>query len=91
VDTTAHTYKFNYEYYLLKHLSHYVKPGAQLLTATGTFNNLLAFKNPDNSIVVVIQNDGNADKTVNIKLGDKTISPLLKADSFNTFLLAAGK
>jgi glucosylceramidase len=58
------------------------------LTASGTFNNLLAIKNPDNSVVIVIQNDGDADKMVNIKLGNKTISPLLKADSFNTFLLA---
>ncbi|WDF79851.1 glycoside hydrolase family 30 beta sandwich domain-containing protein [Mucilaginibacter sp. KACC 22773] len=91
VDTTGRTYKFNYEYYLLKHLSHYVKPGAKLLTASGTFNNLLAFKNPDNSVVIVIQNDGDADKMVNIKLGNKTISPLLKADSFNTFLLAGSK
>ncbi|MDN3579473.1 glycoside hydrolase family 30 protein [Mucilaginibacter flavus] len=91
VDTTAHTYKFNYEYYLLKHLSHFVKPGAKLLATSGSFNNLLAFKNPDNSVVVVIQNDGEADKTVAIKLGNKVINPVLKADSFNTFLLAAGK
>ncbi len=91
VDTAAHTYKFNYEYYLLKHLSHFVQPGAKLLTTSGSFNNLLAFKNPDNSVVVVIQNDGEADKTVAIKLGNKVINPVLKADSFNTFLLAAGK
>ncbi|WP_184545872.1 glycoside hydrolase family 30 protein [Mucilaginibacter sp. FT3.2] len=91
VDTTNRTYKFNYEYYLLKHLSHYVKAGAKLLTVNGAFNNLLAFKNPDNSIVVVVQNDAETDKVVNIKLGNKTISPLLKADSFNTFLIAGSK
>lgn len=89
VDTTAKTYKYNYEYYLMKHLSHYVKPGAKLLTVTGAFNNLLAFKNPDNSIVLVVQNETETDKQVSIKIGGKTIRPLLKADSFNTFLLAA--
>lgn len=86
VDTVNSTYKFNYEYYLVKHISHFVRPGAKLLSQNGTFGNLLAFKNPDNSIVVVLQNDSESDKTVNIKIGDRTISPLLSADSFNTFL-----
>jgi glucosylceramidase len=88
VDTTAKTYKFNYEYYLLKHLSHYVKPGAKLITVSGSNDNMLAFKNPDNSIVVVVQNESQADKQINIKIGSETISPLLKADSFNTFVVS---
>ena len=88
VDTTAKTYKFNYEYYMLKHLSHYVKPGAKMLTLSGTYNNMLAFKNTDNSVVVVVQNDGDTDKKVNIKIGEKVISPLLEADSFNTFVVS---
>lgn len=91
VDTAAHTYQYNYEYYLLKHLSHFVKPGAKLLSLNGTFNNMLAFKNPDNSIIIVAQNEGDADKTISIKVGDKIISPLLKADSFNTFVVNGKK
>jgi glucosylceramidase len=88
IDTTNKTYKFNYEYYLLKHLSHYVKPGAKLLTVSGSFNDLLAFKNPDNSVVIVVQNEGETDKQVNIKVGDQMISPLLAADSFSTFVVS---
>jgi glucosylceramidase len=87
VDTTAKTYKFNYEYYMMKHLSHFVKPGAKMLTTSGAFNNLLAFKNPDNSVVIVIQNEGDAEKQVTLKVGDKTISPVLEADSFDTFVI----
>jgi glucosylceramidase len=87
VDTLAKTYKFNYEYYLLKHLSHYVKPGAKMLAVSGAFNNLLAFKNPDNSIVVVVQNDSEMAKQVSIKVGDEVISPVLEGDSFNTFII----
>ena len=89
VDTVNRTYKFNYEYYLMKHLSHYVKPGARLLETTGEFNNLLSFINPDKSIVIVAQNESNEDKVVRIKAGDKIITPLLKADSFNTFFIKA--
>jgi glucosylceramidase len=87
VDTVTKKFSYNYEYYLLKHLSHYVKPGAKLLTVSGEQKNLLAFKNPDKSIVIVIQNDSDADKTVTLKVGSKTIAPLLKADSFNTFVV----
>ena len=87
VDTATRKFSFNHEFYLLKHLSHYVKPGARLLTIKGGFDDLLAFKNIDNSIVIVVQNDGGTDKTVHIKIGGNMIEPMLKADSFNTFLI----
>jgi glucosylceramidase len=87
VDTASRKFIFNYEYYLLKHLSHYVKPGAQLLTTRGTLNDLLAFKNKDNSVVIVIQNEKDTDKRIHIKINGKMIEPTLKADSFNTFVV----
>ena len=87
VDTINKTYKYNYEYYLMKHLSHFVMPDAKLLQSSGAFNNLLAFMNPDGSVVVVVQNESEADKDLHIKVGTQTLSPLLKANSFNTFLI----
>ena len=45
--------------YLMKHFSGFVQPGARRLQTmrwTG-YENLLAFSNPDNSLVVVVQND----------------------------------
>ncbi|MFI5136354.1 MAG: glycoside hydrolase family 30 beta sandwich domain-containing protein [Sphingobacteriales bacterium] len=89
VDTVTKKYIYNHEYYLLKHLSHFVKPGAKLLTISGDQKNLLAFKNPDHSIVVIIQNDSETDKKFELKIGNKIIAPLLKADSFNTLVLKA--
>jgi len=87
VDTATKTFKYNHEYYLLKHVSHYVQPGAQLLKTEGKFENLLAFVNPDKSIVVVMQNDSLEEKQVTVKVGDQTIKPLLKPSSFNTFVI----
>lgn len=87
VDTTAKTYKYNYEYYLMKHLSHYVKPGAKRLETSGKFADILAFLNPDKSVVVVAHNDTGEAKEVAIKVGNRRISPVLPGDSFNTFLL----
>jgi glucosylceramidase len=87
VDETAKTYQFNPEYYLLKHLSHYVQPGAKRLATSGDFANLLAFQNPDKSVVVIAQNDHPTPQTLRLRVGGRTWAPALPADSFNTLLL----
>jgi glucosylceramidase len=87
VDTVSKTYKYNYEYYLMKHLSHFVQPGAKRLQTTGSFDNLLAFMNKDKSVVIVAQNESPVEKVLRVKVGNKMISPLLKADSFNTIFI----
>ncbi len=87
VDEAAHTYKWTHEYYLMKHLSHYVRPGARRLPARGPYANLLAFQNPDRSIVVIIQNPDAAARTVAIRVGARTFAPQLPADSFSTLVL----
>jgi glucosylceramidase len=56
VDPTAKTFAYTYEYSLMKHLSHFVRPGARVLETlsfTG-YENQLAFANPDGSVVVVM-------------------------------------
>ena len=87
VDLLKKTYTYNFEYYLLKHVSHFVMPGARLLDTKGTNSNILAFVNPDKSIVVIVRNDEKVDKKINLEIGEIAINPLLKADSFNTFVV----
>lgn len=87
VDTVGKTYQFNYEYYLMKHLSHYVKPGAKRVQTSGVTDNVLAFINPDKSVAVILFNENDKDKQISIQVANKTISPTVKANSFNTFLL----
>ena len=88
VDTVAKTFRYTYEYYFLKHISHFVKPGSKRLQTSGNFNNLLAFVNPDKSVVVIAQNETETDKKINVKAGDRFFSLLLKANTINTFLLS---
>jgi glucosylceramidase len=91
IDAVTRTYKYNYEYYLLKHLSHFVNPGARRLdtfTLTG-YENLLAFANPDETVVILMQNDLGQELLVRIKVGEKVVGATLEADSFNTFMLLA--
>jgi O-glycosyl hydrolase len=62
-------------------------PGAKRLSLTGDFVNLIAFQNTDKSIVIIMQNDADEVKTINIKIGDKQIAPTLSSQSFNTILI----
>ncbi len=87
VDENTKTYQFNYDYYAFKHLSHFVKPGSKLLKASSEYKNVLAFITPENQVVIVIHNNQSQAVVMNVKVGNKSITPTLAADSFNTFLL----
>jgi glucosylceramidase len=87
VDTQEKSFVYNYEYYLLKHFSHYIMPGARLLETKNANANVLAFVNPDKSIVVVIRNDDKTDRKITVNIGNAMIGPVLKADSFNTIII----
>ncbi|KGO92271.1 glycoside hydrolase family 30 protein [Flavobacterium subsaxonicum] len=107
VDADNKTYAWNHEYYLMKHLSHYVKPGATLLQTSSAAavnhrndvlgwwegdlssnaDNLLAFKNPDGTIAVIIYNNSDAEKQISLSVSGKKVTPTLAAKSFNTFLI----
>jgi glucosylceramidase len=89
VDPKARAFKYNHEYYLMKHLSGFVRPGARRLQTMSWsgYENLLAFSNPDNSVVVVVQNDLCDDLPIRVKIGEKLIAATLAADSFNTVVV----
>jgi glucosylceramidase len=87
VNKDTKTYKYTYEYYLLKHASHYVLPGAQFLTSNGTYTDMLAFKNLDGRYVLILHNGEEAEIKPVIKIGKQTIAVTLKPNSFNTIIL----
>ena len=87
IDAEAKTYNYSNEYYLLKHVSHFVHQGARKLELGGKYKDVLAFVNPDKSIVVVVANQESAEKTVNIKINDTVYSPKLAPNSFNTLVI----
>ena len=75
------------EYYVMKHVSHYVQPGAYKLETEGAYTNLLAFRNPDNSIALIIANETSDDHSLSIRIGDRVYTPIVKAYSMNTLLV----
>jgi glucosylceramidase len=89
VDTDAKTFAYTHEYYLMKHLSHFVRPGARYVETTSWtgYENQIAFVNPDGSIVVMIQNDMSEPMTVGLRAGNTTVTPTLPPDSFSTIVV----
>jgi len=86
VDTVNRTYKYNHEYWLMKHLSHFIKPGAKRLETGGSFEDILAFRNPDGTVVLVLYNNSDSEKSISIKAGDIGFLPSFKPYSFNTLV-----
>jgi glucosylceramidase len=58
-------------YYVFRHFSQFVQPGAKVVSTSG--GDALAFKNPDGTLVAVMYNSGGA-KTMTVALGSKKVS-----------------
>lgn len=84
VDAETKTFRYTLEYYLLKHVSHYVQPGAYKLKTEGAYTNLLAFRNPDESIVLIVVNETGEDRPVSFRVEDRIYRPMVRAYSVNT-------
>lgn len=86
VDPADNSFRYSYEYYLMKHISHFVMPGAQFLAVDSDLETI-SFKNPDNSIVVLaFEKEGKA-QSLTIKNGEESIDVTLAPNSINTFVL----
>lgn len=91
VDQHRRAWRFNAEYWLMKHLSHFVRPGAvriDALSYTG-YDEMLAFRNPDGAQVMVVQNPMSDPMPLRVGLGGVQISFTLPPDSFSTLVLGA--
>ena len=90
VNPETRSYRFTIEYYLLKHVSHYVAPGARLILLPSD-TDALAFLNPDGRVVLVVANRTDADRLVSLTLGtrkrERPCCVRLPACSFNTLVL----
>jgi O-Glycosyl hydrolase len=83
IDTKTAEVRYTPEYYLMKHLSHFVLPGAKRLNTSGGKEHL-AFINPDGTKVVILVNTESADKKVNLVVAEKSVELTVKSNSFNT-------
>lgn len=87
VSPDGSSFSYTPEYYIMKHVSHYVMPGAKRIVTDGAYNDVLAFVNPDNSVAIIVGNAEAEDKTVSFNVNGATYSPILKANSVSTLLI----
>jgi hypothetical protein len=86
IDTGLKSVTWNPEYYVSKHFSYFIQPGAKYIKTTGTYNNRVAFINPNGDIVIVVRNNQNSACVTGIKIGTWMFLPTIAANSFNTFV-----
>lgn len=93
VNQTNGAVTFNGEYYVLRHFSQFIKPGAKRVLTTGVWGDRIAFENPDGSTVLVIGNSSNKALPIVIDIahrqGGGTINVTVPAKSVNTFVVPA--
>jgi glucosylceramidase len=87
VDRGAKTYRFNHDYYLFKHLTHFVDVGARRVEATGTCDDALAFLNPDGSVALLVRNELPRAQMVQVQVRDRVVAIELPADSVGTLVM----
>ena len=71
------------EFYLMKHISHFVLPGARLVQTSGGTDHL-AFVNPDGTVVLILVNPEDTPRTITVGVGDRGVKLKMKSKAFNT-------
>ena len=89
VDMTARKFSFNHDYYLLKHLTHFVDAGARTLETTGTCDDALGFANPDGSVALLVRNELPHPQLVEANVAGRAAIVELPADSIGTLVVKA--
>jgi len=84
VNRSAKTLTATPAYYVFRHFSQYVLPGARRVAVSGTSVDAVAFKNPDGSIVAAMYNSGSAAKTTTFSIGGTRLQFSVPANGFAT-------
>jgi len=84
VDSKTKSYRFTHDYYLLKHLTHFVDVGARILLTSGTCDDAIAFVNPDGSLALLIRNELPHSQRVEVQLRNRAAMVELPPDSIGT-------
>ena len=87
IDKNTKKVTYTDEFYLFKHVSHFVKPGDHFLKSSSGKNHL-AYKSKQGDIVLLINNTDKENKVTKIKIGNKLVSAKLKANSINTIVVS---
>ncbi len=87
VDSDAKTFRYNHDYYFLKHLTQFVDQGAHNIEITGTCDDALAFVNPGGTVVALLRNELPHAQLVQVAVKDRVATVELPPDSIGTLAI----
>ena len=82
VNRSSKTLNVTPTYYVFRHFSQFIAPGAKRVGTTGTSVDALAFKNPDGSIVAIMYNSGSTAKSTTWSIGGTKLQLTVPANGF---------
>ena len=76
-------------YYTMAHFSKYIRPGAKVIKVNNLDDSLMitAAQNPDQTIAVVIFNETEIPKTINLSIHEKTVEFSINAQAIQTIVI----
>ena len=86
IDSQTKQVIYTPEFYVMKHLSHFVKKGAHRLNVSKG-NNVLAFKNPAGQVVILCANKDTEERNIRIACKGHVANVKLAPKTFNTITL----
>ena len=89
VDAARRSFRWNPDYFILKHASAFVRNGARRIATDGTCTDVLAFRNADGSHVLIVRNEAKQARPLDVLVASGRISVMLEADSIGTLFLPA--
>lgn len=88
VNSQARTFTYTPEYYAVKHYSHFIPKGSEVMCSKPQGNDnmpVLIVKDTDGKIVIVAGNFNDTSAALTVEINGRTLSASLPARSFNTF------
>ncbi len=85
IDSKSKKVTYTDEFYLFKHLSHFVQPGDYLIDSQG--DNQLAFKLADERIMLLVYNAETSEKKTSINIGEMSITFTAAPKSINSVII----
>jgi glucosylceramidase len=77
-------------YYTLSHFSKFIRPEAKVIALENADKELMvtAAENPDGTIAVVVFNEGEINKKINLTLNEKSIEINIKGQAIQTIVIS---
>ena len=79
--------EFNPEFYIMKHFSHFIRPGAHRIGLDNAHERDIAFQNPDGSVILITANTTDTEITRQFTHGRNTLQVVVKPKTVYTVKL----